>query len=115
MSDNSRRDAHWAAICSGTAWGPFSILPASNLPTILVVRMATGLNASGVFNYAMNTTNAFLTIAIYGMRAYQVSDLEGRYTDREYLSSRWLTSLVAAAACGCYGAVIRWTGRTGRR
>lgn len=110
MSDNSQKGRSLGSNMLWNSVGSFFYFACQYLPTILVVRMATGLNASGVFNYAMNTTNAFLTIAIYGMRAYQVSDLEGRYTDREYLSSRWLTSLVAAAACGCYGAVIRLDG-----
>lgn len=82
------------------------------LPTILVVRLAAGLTASGVFNYAMNTTNAFLTVAVYGMRTFQVSDLDAKYTDRAYLASRWLTSAAALAACAGYGALVGLDGET---
>lgn len=92
--------------------GSFFYFACQYLPTILVVRLAAGLEDPGVFNYAMNTTNAFATIAIYGMRAYQVSDLQGRYADREYLASRRFTSLLALAACGAYGALLRLPGQT---
>ena len=92
--------------------GSFFYFACQYLPTILVVRMAADLNAPGVFNYAMNTTNAFLTIAVYGMRAYQVSDLSAKYTDREYIASRLCTCLLAALCCAGYGLAVRLPGET---
>ena len=66
MSDNSQRRRSLGSNMLWNSVGSFFYFACQYLPTILVVRMATGLNASGVFNYAMNTTNAFLTIAITG-------------------------------------------------
>ena len=111
----SKRSEQGLSLGGNMLWnsaGSFFYFACQYLPTILVVRMAADLNAPGVFNYAMNTTNAFLTIAVYGMRAYQVSDLEGRYSDREYVSSRLFTCLLALAACAAYGGVLRLPGQT---
>jgi len=90
--------------------GSFFYFACQYIPTFLVVRMTADLNAPAVFSYAMNTTNVFLTIAVYGMRAYQVSDLARQYTDREYITSRFLTSTVAMAACAAYGGVLGLSG-----
>ena len=71
----SKRSEQGLSLGSNMLWnsmGSFFYFACQYLPTILVVRMAADLNASGAFNYAMNTTNVFLTIAVYGMRAYQV-------------------------------------------
>ena len=41
-----------------------------------------------------------------------MSDLEGRYSDREYVSSRLFTCLLALTACAAYGGVLRLPGQT---
>ena len=50
------------------------------LITILVVRLsASGFTNSGLLTLAMANTNIFYSIAIFNMRAYQVSDVLGKY------------------------------------
>ena len=67
---------------------------------LFVVGLA-GIEASGVLALAMTTANVCVSFAGYGMRTFQVSDLEHKYSDRTYLLSRQLT--VGAAWLGCLG------------
>jgi len=66
--------------------------------TYLVV-IISGLADAGLLALAMSTTNVCYTVAIWGMRTYQVSDLEGKFSDNTYIMSRLLTCIIAVAAC----------------
>lgn len=72
-------------------------LAAQYVLQILITQMS-GNYAAGLLSTAMAVTNVTLSVANYGMRSFQISDLDGRYTDRTYLRSRWIT--VAAAGVG---------------
>lgn len=80
----------------------------------LLVTALAGVQANGLLATAMTIANVGLSLASYGMRTFQVSDLEGKYADRTYLLSRYLT--VSAAWAGCmafaffnsYSAAQRW-------
>lgn len=67
---------------------------------LLVVALA-GIEASGVLALAMTIANVCVSFAGFGMRTFQVSDLEHKYSDRTYLLSRQLT--VGAAWLACLG------------
>ncbi len=66
--------------------------------TLLVTALA-GEQANGLLATAMTISNVCLSVASYGMRTFQVSDLSNKYADRTYLFSRYLT--LAAAGFGC--------------
>lgn len=80
---------------------------------LLVVALA-GVEANGLLATAMTIANVALSAASYGMRTFQVSDLSGKYSDRTYLHSRYIT--VSASFVGCmafafvnsYTAEQRW-------
>ena len=57
---------------------------------LLVVALA-GVEANGLLATAMTISNVALSAASYGMRTFQVSDLSGKYSDRTYLHSRYIT------------------------
>lgn len=50
---------------------------------------------AGVFTIAFAIGNLMMTIGKYGIRQYQVSDIEEKYSYREYVFSRIITSIVA--------------------
>ena len=77
--------------------GNIVYLMAQYVLQIVVTRMS-GNYAAGLLSTAMTVTNITLSVANYGMRSFQISDLEHKYTDRTYLRSRWVT--VAAAGVG---------------
>lgn len=61
---------------------------------LMVLTRTVGLVASGIFTIAYANANLFLNIGKYGMRNYQVSDVKGEFTFREYLTSRWITTAI---------------------
>ena len=66
--------------------------------TILVVRLA-GYSVSGEFALAISVTNIFYAVAVYGMRNYQVSDIESQFSDLYYILSRVVTNVFAVILC----------------
>ena len=65
---------------------------------ILIVRMADYAEA-GVFSLATSITASPVFIALYGMRNYQVSDINGEYSNATYFISRILSSILAFLVC----------------
>lgn len=61
---------------------------------LMILTRTVGLVASGVFTIAYANANLFLNIGKYGMRNYQVSDVNNEFSFREYLSSRWITTFL---------------------
>jgi O-antigen/teichoic acid export membrane protein len=68
------------------------------LVTILGVRMS-GYDDAGILSLAISITNVFASVAFYGMRSYQVSDLKPKYQIGEYVASRVITSALALVLC----------------
>lgn len=69
-----------------------------------------GLYNAGLLQTAMTVTNVFLTLASFGMRTFQVSDLAGKYSDRTYIASRLVTVGASILLCGVYAAAIGYAG-----
>lgn len=84
------------------------------LISVLLVRMS-GYEDAGIFSLAMTVSNVFGFFANYGLRSYQVSDVQGRFTQGQYLLTRVITSVLSVGACavyllvaGGYSPVERW-------
>lgn len=58
---------------------------------LMVLTRALGLQEAGIFTIAYANANLFLTIGKYGMRNFQVSDVNEQFTFNDYLSSRIVT------------------------
>lgn len=71
-------------------YGTFFYFFCQWLLTVLVVRIS-GYHDAGILSLIISTTNLFYCIAVFGVRNYQVSDIEHRYTDSHYLTMRILT------------------------
>jgi O-antigen/teichoic acid export membrane protein len=69
--------------------------------TILAVKLDS-YGAAGYLSLAMSTSSTFSTIAMFSMRNYQVSDVNGEFKDSEYLGSRMITCIAAMVLCGLY-------------
>ena len=67
------------------------------LTTVLVVTLSHGYGDSGILALAMAVGNMFNPIATYSMRTYQVSDMEGEYTQATYVTFRIVTIGIGAA------------------
>ncbi|WP_165171900.1 lipopolysaccharide biosynthesis protein [Adlercreutzia sp. ZJ242] len=70
--------------------------------TVLVARLSPTYDAAGVLALAMAVSNIFAHIALYKIRAYQVSDVNRAVSAHEYVAFRLITIGVAFAAVGAY-------------
>ncbi len=75
------------------------------LISILLVRM-DGYATAGIFSLAMSVSNVFAYIANYGIRGYQVTDVNNRFTDRQYFLTRSLTVTISMLLCLAYLALV---------
>lgn len=73
--------------------------------TVLVVRLDS-LEASGYLSLAMTTSSSFSAISLFGMRNFQVSDVNEEYSAKEYYGSRIITCTIAQVACMIYAAFM---------
>lgn len=73
---------------------------------LMVITRTAGIVAAGIFSIAYATGNLFLNIGKYGVRNYQISDLEEKYSFYDYLRHRLLTiflMLIISIAYCLYG------------
>lgn len=74
------------------------------LITILVANIGSFTDA-GVLSIAMSVSATFQTVALFGIRNYQNSDIEGKYSDTCYVSFRILSCGAALALCMLFSLV----------
>lgn len=65
------------------------------ITTVLAVRLAN-FETAGIFAMAISYTNLFYFLALFGIRNYQISDVEKRFSDGQYLAARIVTMALAA-------------------
>ena len=83
-SGRTSRDFAWNSIGQG-AWGiVFPIL------TIVVTQLA-GVERAGMFSFAFVVANLLYIIGTYGVRTYQVSDLDEYHSFSDYQVNRFMT------------------------
>ena len=78
--------------------------------TIIIARMV-GYEELGVFSLAMSISNVGFTIAAWGIRNYQVSDVAHKYSDTEYLFTRVVTSIIAFGGVVAFAFICDYSGR----
>lgn len=61
---------------------------------LMVITRVAGIDDAGIFTIAYASANLFLTIGNYGMRSYQVTDVNHHFSFGDYLCSRLTTSLI---------------------
>ncbi len=70
---------------------------------LIIVTRVCGLEAAGLYSIAFATGNLFMYLGNYGVRNYQVSDVDEKFPFRSYILHRLLTValmlLVAAVYC----------------
>lgn len=69
---------------------------------LMIVTRTVGASDAGVFALAFANAQLMLTIGRYGMRAFQSTDIKGRYSFGVYLSSRIVTSAAMLTVCIIY-------------
>ncbi len=85
------RDYVWNTIGIGLWGGVFPLL------TIVVTQLA-GVEAAGMFSMAFVTGLLLMFVANYGVRTYQVSDLDEEHTFSDYQINRVITCVIMVIA-----------------
>ena len=80
------------------AFGNIVYLGCQWLVTVLVARLA-GYEDAGILSLAMSISATFQTIAMFGIRNFQVSDISCKYSDSCYVGFRNVTCLAAFLMC----------------
>ena len=65
---------------------------------LVILTRIVDLSESGLFVIAFANANLFLNIGKYGMRNFQVSDLNDQFSFKEYMVSRYITTVVMILA-----------------
>lgn len=77
------------------------------LITVLAVKIMN-YETAGVLSLAMSVTTTFSTISLYGMRQFQISDYNNKYSSSQYVTSRYLTVLISLALCFFFSIIERY-------
>ena len=79
---------------SSYVWNTVSsmLIAFQSVVMLMVATRVLGLAEAGILTIAFADANLFLKIGKYGMRNYQVSDVQGGFTFSEYFASRVLTT-----------------------
>lgn len=96
------RDFVWNTIGVGM-WG--MVFP---LLTIVVTQLV-GVEQAGMFSLAFVTGLMLMFVANYGVRAYQVSDIEEEHSFSDYQINRFLTCIIMVVAGFAYCAIRGYT------
>lgn len=76
---------------------------------LMILSRVLGLAESGLFSIAFANANLFANIGRFGVRNFQVSDVQKEYSFSEYLTARfWTTGLMII----CFSAYLIWIGVT---
>jgi O-antigen/teichoic acid export membrane protein len=82
------------------------VLAFQSVVMLFILMRVCDLETAGIFTIAYANAMLFLNMGEYGMRNYQVSDVEPRFGFKDYLVSRGITT---AAMILCAGLWIAWS------
>ncbi len=102
-SHKTSRDFMWNSIGLGV-WG--MVFP---LLTIVVTQLS-GLELAGMFSLAFVTASLLMIVANYGVRTFQVSDLNESHSFSDYQVNRWITCIAMIVIGVLYCNVRGYTG-----
>ncbi len=105
MQENIKKNMLWNAA------GNLAYLFAQWLLTVFVTRL-WGFYTAGVFSIALSVSATLSTLALFGIRHYQVSDTKRLYTDTAYVTLRAVTSLLSLLICPLTVLLMGYTGET---
>lgn len=84
------------------SFGSLTYLICQWLVTVLVARLSNGYDSAGVLAIAMAVSNIFAPMALYKIRAFQVSDVHGQLSAGEYVAFRMITIAGASVIVSVY-------------
>lgn len=68
--------------------------------TVIIVKLAGyGTGGQGDFSLAQTFTGWLAIVALFNVRQFQVSDVKNEYSDKVYINTRFVSCILAVAAC----------------
>ncbi len=86
------------------AFGNLVYLGLQWVVTVMVTRLM-GLEDAGVLSLAMSVSASFWAVAAFGIRNFQVSDINNKYSDSCYVNVRIITCAAAFVLCAVFSCV----------
>lgn len=68
----------------------------SSVFLLIIITRINGMEEAGIFTITFATASIFYIVAIYSGRNCQITDIEGKITNKEYIVSRVITCLIMA-------------------
>ncbi len=62
---------------------------------LVIITRINGIKDAGMFSFVFTLSLILYNICLYGGRVYQVSDINGEFTDQQYFSLKHVTNLLA--------------------
>jgi len=102
MSNNIKKNFLW------NAFGNIVYLGCQWFITILIARLS-GYEDAGVLSLAMSISATFQSLALFGIRNFQVSDISCKYSDTCYVGLRNYTCFLALVLCMLFAAANNYS------
>jgi len=86
-----------ATVSKNMMWnigGSMFYIGAQWIISVLIVHLAD-YEQAGYLNLALSISNIFATLCYFYIRSYQVSDAKGEFSDSQYVTHRWLLTVVS--------------------
>ena len=105
MSDEKKimaKNFIWNTI--GTGFNSFN-----SLFFLILVTRINGIDNAGIFSIAYATATILYTLALYSGRLCQVTDIENKIKDKDYISNRALTCFIMIIGASIYLGIKRYS------
>jgi len=77
---------------------------------LIIVTRINGLETAGIFSIAYATATILYTLAMYSGRLCQVTDIENKIKDKDYITNRALTCFIMLIGASCFLIIKRYSG-----
>lgn len=99
MKEHKQTERHSAIFWNALGGAAFA---GQSAVILIFVSNRLGMEAAGIVTIAYAVANLFYAVAQYGVRNFQVTDVEGKYAFKDYLAARVITVLTAIAMLALY-------------
>ena len=76
---------------------------------LIIVTRINGIEIAGIFSIAYATATILYTLAMYSGRLCQVTDIENRIKDKDYITNRALTCFIMIIGAICFLLIKRYS------
>lgn len=85
------------------------IMSFNSLFFLIIVTRINGIETAGIFSIGYATATILYTLALYSGRLCQVTDIENKISDKDYIANRILTCIMMIICAGVYLGIRQYT------